>query len=284
MYKVVVKGLVPGMLAIFLLLCTAVGVAEEIKTDASGHWRYVLEDHGAKIVSWGKAENADELAIPEMLDGYMVTCLGENIFDGCRFLESVRIPSGVTSIEKNPFAGYYCSLGFIDVSPENLRYGQIDGVLFDKQEKTLVAYPIGRDGMYSIPEGVTTIGDDAFWGCAGLTGITLPDSVTSIGDGAFIYCGVSDLNIPNGVVSIGDWAFNESSLIRVTISDSVTSIGKYAFSHCYGLTSVTIPDSVIAIGEWAFAGCDNLILHVTKESVAAIYAQENDIPYVLVTK
>ena len=86
-------------------------------------------------------------------------------------------------------------------------------------------------------QGVTSIGDHAFWDCSGLTSVTIPDGVTSIGDSAFSGC---------------------TALTSVTIPGSVTSIGGGAFSGCTGLTSVTIPDSVTSIDGYAFSGCDSL--------------------------
>ena len=86
-------------------------------------------------------------------------------------------------------------------------------------------------------QGVTSIGDHAFWDCSGLTSVTIPDGVTSIGGGAFSGC---------------------TSLTSVAIPSSVTEIGGSAFSGCTGLTSVTIPDSVTSIDGYAFSGCDSL--------------------------
>ncbi len=85
-------------------------------------------------------------------------------------------------------------------------------------------------------------------------------SVTSIGDNAFLYCrGLTSVTIPNSVTSIGDYAFyNCSGLTSVTIPNSVTSIGSSAFEGCSGLTSVTIPNSVTSIGRYAFLSCSGL--------------------------
>ena len=107
---------------------------------------------------------------------------------------------------------------------------------------------------------VTSIGQCAFYGCSGLTSVTIPNSVTSIGNYAFSNCsGLTSVTIPNSVTSIGDYAFAGcSGLTSVTIGNSVTSIGDYAFAACSGLTSVTIPNSVTSIGYWAFGGCSGL--------------------------
>ena len=111
-----------------------------------------------------------------------------------------------------------------------------------------------------IRNGVTSIGDSAFFDCTGLTSITIPDSVTSIGDSAFHGCsGLTSITIPDSVTWIGDHAFDGcAGLTSVTIPDSVTIIGRHAFDGCTGLTSVTIPDSVTSIGEGAFDGCTGL--------------------------
>ncbi len=108
--------------------------------------------------------------------------------------------------------------------------------------------------------GLTSIGYQAFYGCSGLTAITIPNSVTSIGTYAFCRCsGFTSVTIPNSVTSIGQAAFsNCSGLTSVTIPNSVTSIGSYAFSNCWGLTSITIPNSVRNFGWHAFEGCSGL--------------------------
>ena len=104
------------------------------------------------------------------------------------------------------------------------------------------------------------IGDNAFYGCSGLTSITLPSGVTWIGGYAFDGCsGLTSLTIPSGVTGIGDNAFDGcSGLTSLTIPSSVTWIGSNAFYGCSGLTSLTIPFSVTWIGCNAFSGCSGL--------------------------
>ena len=136
-------------------------------------------------------------------------------------------------------------------------------------------------GNVVIPESVTHngntyivkgIGKEAFWGCSGLTSVTIPESVTSIGQSAFSSCSsLTSVTIPNGVTSIEQSAFSGcSSLTTVTIPNSVTSISQYAFNNCSGLTSVTIPNSVTTIGERTFYNCSSLTSVTIGNSVTSI--------------
>ena len=141
----------------------------------------------------------------------------------------------------------------------------------DNTTVTVAGYPSGSKptGDLNIPESVTygdisypvtSIGDEAFFYCTGLTSVTIPNSVTSIGESAFSYCsGLTSVTIGNSVTSIGDGSFSDcSGLTSVTIPNSVTSIGDEAFWGCSGLTSVTIGNSVTSIGDWAFGNCTGL--------------------------
>ena len=165
-------------------------------------------------------------------------------------LTTVTIPASVTSIGNNAFQN--CgSLATMTVAGENKVYDSRNGcnAIIEKNTNTLIA---GCNNS-TIPAGVTSIGDEAFNCCSGLTSVTIPAGVTSIGNYAFNCC---------------------SGLTSVTIPASVTSIGNYAFDCCSGLTSVTIPASVTSIGEGVFEYCKNLAT-ITVEDGNTVYNSRN---------
>ena len=123
-----------------------------------------------------------------------------------------------------------------------------------------------------IMDGVTSIGEAAFYHCSSLTSVTIPYSVTYIRMNVFAGCtDLTSIEIPNSVTSIGATAFYKcKSLITVTIPNSVTSIGSGTFMYCSGLTSVTIPNSLTSIEWGTFCGCSSLISVTIPNSVTYI--------------
>ena len=187
-----------------------------------------------------------------------VTTIGNSVFSDCIRLTSITIPHSVTNIGNGAF--FNCSkLTAINVEVANAKYSSNEGVLYNKLQDTLVAYPVGKTGAFEIPHSVTTLGNDAFFGCKGLTSITIPNSVTTIGNRAFWNCsGLTSITIPNSVTTIGYQNFYNSGLTSITIPHSVTSVGVEAFRFCRELTSITIPHSVTTIEDNAFSNCSGL--------------------------
>ena len=123
-----------------------------------------------------------------------------------------------------------------------------------------------------IEDGVTSIGNSAFWSCGGLISVTIPDSVTSIGNFAFSGCvGLTNITIPNSVTCIGMKGFGGcSGLTSITIPNSVTSIDEGAFEFCSSLTSILLPDGITSIGVGAFGNCESLINITIPDGVTSI--------------
>lgn len=123
-----------------------------------------------------------------------------------------------------------------------------------------------------VENGITYLGNFAFYDFANLTNVEISDSVTSMGGTVFGYCdNLSSITLPSGLTNIGDSAFYRcKSLTNITIPESVTSIEDDAFRYCESLTGIIIPDTVTNLGENVCYGCSNLTTAVIGSGVTAI--------------
>jgi len=181
-----------------------------------------------------------------------VTSIGNYAFYDCRNLTNITIPKSVTSIGNRAFFG--CDLSSIVVESGNTVYDSRDNCNAIIKTASNEVFLGCKNTV--IPEGVTSIGGDAFSGCSNLTSITIPEGVTSIGKSAFYNCSnLTSITISEGLTSIGESAFyNCSNLTSITIPEGVTSIGNYAFYNCSNLAVISIPNSLENIGYSAFSG------------------------------
>ena len=186
-----------------------------------------------------------------------VTSIGEGAFEWCETITSVTIPSSVKSIGEGAF-NCCLSLSSISVDEENTVYDSRDNcnAIIETETNTLIQ---GSNNTV-IPSSVTAIDDFAFYYCEKITSITLPDGLKSIGYDAFGYCtDLESITIPGSVESIDESAFCScENLESVTLSNGLKSIGYYAFGDCEKLTSITIPSTVTEIGDAAFEWCTGL--------------------------
>ena len=200
-------------------------------------------------------ENLQEITLPSS-----VTSIGDDAFFGCKNLREITLPPRVTSIGDRAFIGCR-NLQEINVTEGNKFYRVIDGVLYTKDLKMMIYYPIRKeDKKIEILSGVTSIGNYAFWLYENLREIILPSSVTSIGDRAFWMCeNLQEIILPASVTSIGNDVFNLCKNLReITLPSSVTSIGNDAFNSCENLREITFPSSITSIGDNVFKWCRNL--------------------------
>jgi len=145
-----------------------------------------------------------------------VTTIRSSAFYRCSKITSITIPSSVTIIGSGAFADC-TNLTEIIVKSDNNYFTSTDGVLFNKNQSTLIQCLRTKTGSYVIPSSVNSIEDDAFHNCDHLFNITIPSTVNKIGRQAFVGCDI---------------------MTNIIIPSSVTSIGSYAFIYCSGLKSI----------------------------------------------
>ena len=218
-------------LLLLLLMLPAVAQAQD----------YTYTTNAGAITITGYHGSGGAVTIPSTITGLPVTSIGYRAFYANASLTNVTIGAGVTNIGLWALGG--CPhLGTITADPLNPAYGSVAGVLFDKSQTTLVAYPGGQAGTYTIPSSVTNIGAGAFNGAIYPTGVAIPNSVTTIGDTAFSQCeSVATAAIPDSVTSIGQGAFIQcDGLTNITIGAGVTNIGLGPFEYCFSLAVITV--------------------------------------------
>ncbi len=245
------------------------------------YYTYEIVDGGA-VITKADYSLAGDVIIPDTLDGYPVTEIGDKVFSWKTMITSVVIPDSVIKIGEEAFGACH-SLTSIKIGSGVKHIGRY--AFFECESLPALAIP---DSVTDIEVGafadcislknitlgknVTNITGEAFTSCRILTDITVSEENTALElvDGILynedmtelIYCPVTksgSVEIPDGVLKIGDYAFSACNKLKeIVIPDSVTSIDNSAFIGCAGLTSIVIPDSVTTIEDKAFSSCTDL--------------------------
>ncbi|VGO21120.1 leucine-rich repeat domain-containing protein [Pontiella sulfatireligans] len=207
----------------------------------SGDYTYEINSADTNTVTiTGYTGAGGAVVVPSIIADKTVTDIGRNAFRHIFSITDITIPDSVIAI--GSYAFFYCTnLTTITVDVFNASYSSVDGVLFNNNQTTLIAYPTGKSGDYTIPSSVTSIEGSAFYACISLNSISIPDSVMSIGRSAFRMCdGLSNVTIPDSVNIIEVGAFEScDGLTNVVIGSAVTSMSG-AFGHCDSLMAITV--------------------------------------------
>lgn len=259
----------------------------------SGDFAYrVLPDHTAELI----CQNPEivRAEIPETIDGYPVTVLGENCFAQCDVMTEVIIPDTVTTLGDQAFFGCSSLTGItipasvtsigefafdtterlteFEVDPENPSYQSPEGVLYDKAGRTLLKYPESKpEQSYAVLDTCQEIADWGFVGSVNLESVDLKQ-VRTIGEDAFYYCvALKEITIPEGVTELPGAVFGCcAELETVNLPDGLLSIGNECFYSCVSLKKINLPDGLQKMGQYAFCHCKALRALVMPESLTTV--------------
>lgn len=241
---------------------------------------YKIEDNGEiTIVSYTDSTLVHDITVPDEIDGKPVTKIADFGIVNAENLYTIRIGKNVKEIGTWAFTNNQGmgdarrgGLGFV-VDEANPYFTSVDGVLYTKDMKKLLAYPTRKGAEiddklnvvsycenYTVPEGVEVISEKAFYKCGYLRGVTLPSTLKRIEEKAFHKC---------------------TELGNVTLPEGLEYIGKDAFAYCTrtaedgisGFTRIEIPASVNEIGEYAFYNCravTEIVVHKAESDVKAL--------------
>lgn len=171
-----------------------------------------------------------EIKLPESLQ-----TIGSSAFEGDSALVGLTIPASVTQIDRD-ITRYCPQIEQIKVDPNNTTFCDIDGVIFSKDQKTLVQFPAGRKGSYTIPTGTTTIGRYGFYQCDSLKQVTVPEGVQKLEDYAFgLLPSLTELDFPASMSTISSYysLYSLSNLKRLILRTSEQLYSYNVLSYLY---------------------------------------------------
>lgn len=204
-------------------------IAEGGKAYAEGHFTQTNVVGKAMLAS---CEKLKRIVLP-----LQTTKIEADAFRNCSSLHTIEVPTLVESIETS--AGC-TALAEINVQAGNSHYSSKDGVLLSGDGKSILWFPMGKEGEY-----------------------TLPSTVTTVGDYAFRNCRIETFHFSDGLTSIGKYAFYNSSVKEVSLPSTVKQIPTGLFQKCADLTTVHLGKNTEMLGDYVFDGCPITNLYIS---------------------
>lgn len=203
-----------------------------------------------KRIEWRAFHTCRSLNCVDFADGILE--IEESAFTDCVSLTSIYLPKSIKKIDLYAFEGC-SSLEAIRIDPNNEFYSSIDGLLCDKTGKTILYCPYGKSGIIDIPEGVTTIADDAFSNRSNIICVMIPNSISVLGKNAFYGCSnLEEITLPGDSIygSDGkpfDCCSKLSEIHFTNATECISALTLKCFSRCYMMDTFYIPSNVSSI-------------------------------------
>ncbi|MGN0519042.1 MAG: leucine-rich repeat protein [Acutalibacteraceae bacterium] len=253
---------------------TEIKFNEKLKTLGSGAFTHMQFLSGVvtlpdSLETIGSYAFDSLMNVEEFRLGNNVKSIGDNAFTSCSSLTKINIPKSVSYIGVNPFKR--CPLAIdCDFDDENAYYSCDGKALFDKEQTRLIS--CFYDGTYTIPDTVTEICPQAFYG-ASVKNVRIANSVQIIGEQAFYGCSnLKDVVMGSSVVTVGDEAFRGcASIEQIAFPASTTTIGSRVFYGCLALNSFLILNNNATFGTEVFAATNGVTVRANTGSTAEAY-------------
>jgi hypothetical protein len=282
------------ILFMLLLYCMAVAVqAEDIQVKQGDLWYKINEERTEATVIQSQDEKVYEgnITIPSSIDNIPVTTIGDFAFKDCILLTDIEIPNSVTTIKRDAFKDCknletvrYASMSqLLSMTYDNenatplqhtkslyINGQEITSLTIDTDVKDYAFYNAKWLKEVQLGNHVTSLGIGAFYGCKGLTSISLPSSINTIKNMAFKSCNFTSVELPS-TCTLGYEIFNDcKKLETVKLPDNITEIPTGMFNNCNKLKNLTLPSGVNTIGYRAFKYCNALTRIPTSNSLTRI--------------
>ena len=217
--------------------------------DCSSLTKITIPD-SVKYIGSKAFENNIRLSEVAFSNNSELLTIGSFAFSNCSSLYRFDIPKTVTNLDGSAFFGTI-RMKAINAHKNSKNYSSVDGILFNKNKNTLIAYPASLNQEYVLPSKVTRIGDYAFGYTKELT-VDLTN-VKSIGNNAFAYSNISSIVIPDSVTKLGSAVFEGSKISDITLGRGIINIPQKTFTLCLNLETISIPKEILSIDGLAFA-------------------------------
>ena len=261
------KIMIISLTTLIMLVELTLPSKAETETKTSDNLEYTVEsDNTITIRRLLNRTTVTDVIIPEKIEGKEVTTISSQFATPSSgevtALRKITIPKTVKYIGNEDYYGAFenvAKLEEIIVDGSSPYYCSVDGVLYNKDKTTIVAYPANKQGEnYTILNGVTKIAACAFAFCKNLKNVSIPNTTTELKSNCFAHASLEDVTLPKSIIKMDtDIFYNCDSLKSATINiDTYINLG--AFQNCDNLTTVHLGDDVSTIRSSAFEDCPNL--------------------------